>query len=656
MQMPDHSRKPRNTGVGPRNFPEIDGPPASISGKAKARTALAGLLAVLILLPPGPARTATRPPSGRAAYISRLIIVGNKRFSAQTIRRLMASRPTPSWRWFSPPTRYDRLSMLEDVVRIRRYYRLRGFFQAKVSPRVTRRGDRVTLTITIAEGRPTMVRRVRIMFYGLFPAAWVATVKKLSRLKAGQRLDLTAYRRGKQAIALFLANRGYAQSQVLGRVVVSLTQRTAWITLRVTPGPRFRFGPVTMDRDRLNPTTLRRALTFAPGQVFSVDKMKASRLRLLNLRLFKSVALHPDWPRAKAYRVPIRVSLTRSPPNRLRAGLGFMTDEGLRASLGYVRRDPFGLGGRFEVVGRYSFRRRGMEAHWVKPYVFDRLTDFRTSAGFERREEVSFTDEIWWLDWTVFGRRPKNWSWLVRLRLARHYPSQIFVGNANAIGSTGAVRYYRENFLTLGLAYDSTDNPLYPTTGARFGLGLDVATGLLGSEVRYVKPGIYYFRYWPLGRNLTLTGRVRAVTIAPTEGMNDVYIFNRLFLGGGWSVRGYHYQKLGPLDVEGRPVGGRTSLELGLELMFPLYKRLKGVVFAEAGQVNPEAFQLSEPRPFDRIGRVTTDSLGFRYTVGFGIRYNTPVGPLRLDIGFKLNRPEALSDDYAIHFSIGQTF
>ncbi len=616
----------------------------------------AGLILVLTLLLPGEARPATRPPAGPIRYLTRLIIMGNKHFSAEQIRRLMASRPRPAWRWFSPQTRYDHLTVLEDVVRIRRYYRLRGFFQAKVSPKVVRHGDQVSLTITIQEGRPTVVRRVRIMFYGLFPPAWEARVKKLSQLRAGRRLDLTAYRRGKQAIALFLANRGYAQSQVLGRVVVSLRQRAAWITLRLTPGPRYRFGPVTMDRDRLNRTTFRRALTFRTGQVFSVNKMKSSRLRLLNLRLFRSVALHPDWSRAKNYRVPIRVSLIRSPPNRLRAGVGYMTDEGPRVSLGYVRRDPLGLGGRFELVGRYSFRRRGVEAHWIKPYVFDRRTDFRTSGGFEHQEEVSYTDEVWWLDWTVLGRPHGNWSWLIRLRLARHRPTQIFVGDAGAVGSTGSIRYYREHFLTLGLAYDSTDNPLYPTTGARFGLGLDVATHLLGSEVSYVKPGVYYYRFWPLTRELVLTGRVRAVTITPTEGMGDVYIFNRLFLGGVWSVRGYQYQRLGPLDPEGRPVGGRTSLELGLELMFPLYRRLKGVVFAEAGQVNPQAFSLTQPRPFDRIGRVTADSLGFRYTVGFGVRYNTPVGPLRLDIGFKLNRPDALSNDYAINFSIGQTF
>jgi outer membrane protein assembly complex protein YaeT len=655
MQFLVHSRKALIQRKRPPDLPKTDHRLISNSGKRILWLAF-GLIQIAVLILPVGAWSRSPAPAGQTLYLTRLIIIGNKRFPADQIRQLMASRPRPAWRFFSPPTRFDPLTVLEDVVRIRRYYRLRGYFQAKVSHKTARRGDRITLTVTIDEGRPTLVRRVRIMIYGLFPPAWEKQVKKLSRLRAGRRLDLTVYRRGKQAIALWLANRGYAQSQVLGRVVVSIRQRAAWITLRITPGPRFRFGPVTMDRDRINRTTFDRALAFKTGQIFSVDMMKSSRLRLLNLRLFRSVSLHPDWSRAVKYRVPIRVSLVRSPPNKLRAGLGYQTDERFRASLIYIRRDPLGLGGRFEMVGRYSSRRRGLEARWVKPYVFDRRTDFRTSGGFERREEVSYTDEVWWIDWTVVGRPRRKWSWLVRLRLARHRPTEIFVGNANAVGSTGGFRYYREHFVTLGLSYDSTDNPLYPTTGARFGLGLDVATGLLGSEVRYIKPGFYFHRFWPLTRDLILTGTIRALTITPTEGQKDVYIFNRLFLGGVWSVRGYQYQKLGPLDAEGRPVGGRTSLELGLELMFPLYGRLKGVVFAEAGQVNPEAFNLSEPRPFDRIGHVSADSLGFRYTVGFGIRYNTPVGPLRLDVGFKLNRPDALKNDYAIQFSIGQTF
>ncbi|MBU1742156.1 MAG: BamA/TamA family outer membrane protein [Proteobacteria bacterium] len=600
---------------------------------------------------------AAKTPPRSPLYLSQVVIQGNRRFKTAEIREVMSTRARSWWRVFSPRPKFDRLTVIEDTLRIRRYYRLRGFFGAKVTWRTIRRGRRVNLVIAITEGRPVVVRRVRVMVYGFLRSAWARKVRGLIKVKAGQRLDLIAYRRNKQAIAVWLADRGHARAQILGRVLVSLKQRAAWIKLRVAPGPRYRFGPVTMNQDKLNRSTFDRALTFKPGQVFSVARMRSTRLRLLNLRLFRSVSLHPDWPKAKDLRVPIRVSLTRSPPNKIKIGIGYGTEELFRASLMYIRRDPFNLGGRFEVVGRYSSRRRGFESRWIKPYFLDRRTNFKTSFGFERHEEVSYVDDEWWLDFTIVRQQTRKWTFLARLRLARHEPRDIYVGTINAVGLTGSTaRFYREHFLTLGLTYDSTDNPLYPTSGLRLGLGLDLATGLLGSEVRYLKPSFYVTRFWPLWGKLVLSARARALTVTPIEGATDVYIFNRLFLGGAWSVRGYDYQKLGPLDPEGRPVGGRTSIELGLELMFPLIGRLKGVVFVEAGQVHPQAFSLRPPRPADEIGRVTAHSLGFRYTAGFGVRYNTPIGPIRLDIGFKLNRPEALPSDYAIQFSIGQTF
>ena len=151
-----------------------------------------------------------------------------------------------------------------------------------------------------------------------------------------------------------------------------------------------------------------------------------------------------------------------------------------------------------------------------------------------------------------------------------------------------------------------------------------------------------------------MAGRFRFEVIQETEDTDTIPIFKRLFLGGTNTVRGYGFQKLGPLDPNGKPLGGQTSLLGNLELRYPIYKKLSGVAFLDAGHVNRDPIEI--------------DPDDLRFTGGAGLRYNTAIGPVRIDFGYKLNPPtlgdvattttpdEDTEDRWKIHFSIGQTF
>ena len=152
-----------------------------------------------------------------------------------------------------------------------------------------------------------------------------------------------------------------------------------------------------------------------------------------------------------------------------------------------------------------------------------------------------------------------------------------------------------------------------------------------------------------------MAGRIRGEVIQETEDSQSIPIFKRLFLGGTNTVRGYGYQKLGPLDPNGNPLGGQTAISGNLELRFPVYKKFSGVVFSDMGHVDLDPFSV--------------DSGEMRFTCGAGIRYNTIIGPVRLDFGYKINPPvlgdvtvntptpnEEVEDRWKIHFSIGQAF
>ena len=129
-------------------------------------------------------------------------------------------------------------------------------------------------------------------------------------------------------------------------------------------------------------------------------------------------------------------------------------------------------------------------------------------------------------------------------------------------------------------------------------------------------------------------------TFATTE-ESDVPIFKRFFAGGSNSMRGFGYQKLGVLDSSEDPVGGNSLLVGNIELRFPLYKKLTGITFVDYGNVYSESFNY----PLDEL----------RYAAGSGLRYNTVVGPLRLDFGYAIN-PNPDLRRYQIFLSLGQAF
>jgi outer membrane translocation and assembly module TamA len=153
-----------------------------------------------------------------------------------------------------------------------------------------------------------------------------------------------------------------------------------------------------------------------------------------------------------------------------------------------------------------------------------------------------------------------------------------------------------------------------------------------------------------------LAGRIRYETIQETEDTDLIPINKRLFLGGTNTVRGYGYQKLGPLDASGNPVGGQSALNGNIELRHPIYKKISGVAFIDMG--------------FLGVDPLTFNGDELRFTGGVGLRYDTPVGPLRIDLGYKLNPPtvgdvtvspvpnpdDDIEDRWKIHFSIGQAF
>jgi outer membrane protein insertion porin family len=195
--------------------------------------------------------------------------------------------------------------------------------------------------------------------------------------------------------------------------------------------------------------------------------------------------------------------------------------------------------------------------------------------------------------------------------------------------------------ITTNLVYDTRDNPLLTRTGRRISFTPFIAGGFLGGNTQIYGFDLEGSQYYKLPYDIIFLLNAQIASV-DTWGEGDrVPIFERLFLGGANNLRGFGFRDVGPKDVNGEPIGGLFLARSTVEVTFPIIEKVRGAVFYDIGVVGPEAF---EPN-----GRAASD-------VGFGLRLNLPIGPLRLDYGFPITTGGNNKREGKFNFNVGYQF
>ncbi len=197
--------------------------------------------------------------------------------------------------------------------------------------------------------------------------------------------------------------------------------------------------------------------------------------------------------------------------------------------------------------------------------------------------------------------------------------------------------------LLWGLTRDTTDNPADPQKGGQVFLLGELAPKLISNQLQFVQSILELRRYQNLGpKDVVLAGRVKFGAIPPIQDTDQIPIYRRFFSGGPTSMRAYRIYYLGPRDLAGNPLGGESVFLSNLEFRFPIYQDFRGVTFFDAGNV---------------FYKVRDTNLGqIKYGAGFGLRYQTPIGPIGLEFAWPLNPINPNTDKFQIIFNIGQAF
>ena len=593
--------------------------------------------------------------------VRQITFQGNTHFSSGTLRKLMATqqRPLfPPWRRGEP---YNPPTLDADLLRLKKHYFDHGFLETSVRvDELQEDAEKQTVRIVIAidEGPRTLVTAVTLE--GTIPPALppAAALLEALPLRPKQPINKEDFDRSKALLLTRLHDAGYARAQVIPRTEVDSEQHTAAVTFTLAPGSETAFGRIAIKgAQQVEEQAIRHQLTIHEGQRASDKDLAASADAIYSLGMFQAVTPRALNPEAADEPLDVEFEVLERKPHALQFSVGYSTTEGFRAQAEWTHRNLFAGAQQLTLLTRYSSIEQRGEVRLRLPYFLAERTAFTQTlfalnepgTGFSAGGGVigvsggahpAFGLLSVGTESRVEHRFTKTLSGVVGLSFSRNE-----FRNVNLAALTAAEQEIaQDNTLFVQFAeaqYNTSDSLLNPTHGTVLRGRIDNSTTALISDVSFVKLVLEARHYLPLSQRLLLATRLKLGGIEPYGASTEVPFNVRFFAGGPGSVRGFELNRLGPVNSEGDPIGGMSLIEGSVELRFPLFGDFGAVLFVDFGNVFASSFTY-------RLGDL-------RYAVGPGLRYNTPVGPLRLDVGVIVDRRPG-EDFGRIEFSIGQAF
>lgn len=574
-----------------------------------------------------------------------ITISGNEVFSDQELQAVMLTKER-SWYlpWKERP-RFDPVTFTTDLERLQRFYAARGYFQSQVTYdlQVEEQDALVTVQIQLEEQQPVTVAKVDVETPGYTPDRAGPALPPLPEqlpLQSGDIFTEAAYQEGEHVVRDAFLGRGHAHVETQRKAEVDLAEDRVRVQYTVQPGPLAVFGSTRVEgTEDIDPHLVLRELTYQPGEQFSLQKIADSQQKLLALELFRAVQIVPDHPEGKPPVVPMRVRVEEKPPRNVKMGLKYSTEDDFGAQVEWHHRNWFGGGRQLSLLLQLSSVTRTLGATFVQPHFLSPQTRAILSLQQEQEDEETFLLNATRLRPRLEHRFSPTLSGFFGYRLELVKLNDIAPATIRALG--GVKRDRILSGPSLGLIWNTTEDLFNPQEGSIVSVFADQAGELWGGDFRFYKITAEAKTYQRLGWKTVLASRLK-VGIADAFGARaNVPLFERFYAGGEKSVRGYGRRRLGPVSDSDDPLGGLSMIEGSIELRRPLWRELGGAVFVDFGQVSLDSFDL----PVDDL----------KFAAGVGITYTTPIGPLRLDIGFPLDPPRG-EQSWQVHFSVGQFF
>ncbi|MEN6437730.1 MAG: outer membrane protein assembly factor BamA [Syntrophobacter sp.] len=577
----------------------------------------------------------------KKVYIKKILFTGNKNLSGRKLRGVMQTKQKSILSFFTDRGILQREMLDTDVDRVTALYHDEGYMDAKVgSPEVTLKDDGYYVSITVDEGARYKVTSVKLT--GDMLDDYEKKIVKKLELKPKLYFSREKVRKDIDLVTKTYMNDGYARVDVDPQIKRNQEDHTTDVTFQVVKKDKVHIGRIFITgNSKTRDYVIRREVVIAEGDLFSARKIEQSLTRLKKLDYFEDVDISPVDTEVKDV-MNLQVKVKEKMTGSITLGGGFSSEDGMFISGQIAQKNLFGKGQVISLKGYLGQEAQRYMLSFTEPYIFG----YPISAGFDvynwlRAYEDFTKDAIGFRlrSGFPFGQYSRVSMYYV---FERGHVTDISTALAEAVAITGnsVLEWENKSAVGFGVERDTTDHPFLPTRGTYAGFNMELATHALGGDYDFFRHEYHAGVYYPLPI-WKFIGHIRGefgLMHSLLENSN-IPLYENFYLGGINSLRGWKFGQVGP-KVNDVVIGGDRYAVANVEVLFPIAEKMgiRGVVFFDTGNAWNDG-----------------DEIKLRSDVGAGIRWNSPFGPLRVEIGYNLSK-EPGDDPYQWQFSAGAFF
>ena len=583
--------------------------------------------------------------------IRKIKFSGNKTFSdSDLLDNMSFKRSNIINRWIQreDPSLYSSEMMELDLERLTRFYQSKGFLEVNVEMKGLEQNDKkktVNLRIQIQENTPVKVDSIDITItdsiqnerYSRFDRYMLRSLE----LKKGERFtDQQLYSDVTKLNTIF-SNLGYVYSNTQFSLDLRPDEHLTNIYYSITPGNLNQFGETSVLGNKyVKEKYIRRQIEYKEDQRYNQELLDKTRQQLYNLQLFRIVSISPQTDRATQRNpIPVRIQIEEIPRWMTKFGVGWGTEDKFRAFADVTYRGLFGGTSRLNVYAKHSaLTPYYVSLSWIEPQFFLKKLSASVNPYIKWEKEPGYDTQ------TLGISVPFTYRFTDKMQASLSY---YFEGVKQNVESDDAEIpnpesdqfLYNKSGLSASFSYSTARPVMSPVKGWSVTVGGKLNGYIFGGDFDYTKAWIDARKYQQLIGGIIFAGRVMIGGIHSSNASNFIPVEDRFYSGGSNSNRGWARSELGPKRESGTPLGGKSILEMNVEFRRRLFWEVDLAVFMDAGNVWTDSYSYD----FKKLA----------YAAGGGIRVNTPIGPVRLDVGVPL-----WNEKRSVQFflSIGQAF